>query len=160
MQSLQRAKQVAAFAAVALALGVTPGTQGIFQSLAATNVPVVLPSAFIGPQPATDPVYAVALRVRPQSYSVAFWYAPQCNDATACRLGSMLARKPVAALHGTRILLRQWNVPGYFTLGKCGANCADSTLSFDLNGWRYRLAVKGASRAYMARIAQTLRLYR
>ncbi|MBC5815880.1 MAG: hypothetical protein GIW97_04985 [Candidatus Eremiobacteraeota bacterium] len=92
---------------------------------------------------------------------IGIWYRPGCHEVTACRYAHMFGGRPSEiTMTGKRVYLRQFGVTGYFELGRCGFGCDDSTLAFEINGWRYIFGIKGASEQYLLKAARTLRYVR
>ena len=127
----------------------------VMPKLAGIRVPVILPQTF----DEEIKLYSSALIVHWDSYLIGIWDTPDCNDVMVCRLGHMEAGRPSAKrLTGTRVYLKQFRVYAYYVQGPCGFGCQDSTLAFELHGFRYVLGIKGSNLPYIAAVGQSLRL--
>jgi hypothetical protein len=87
-------------------------------------------------------------------YDVLLGFAPKC-DGDACDYGELIAqrtrtgaRKPdgsaVSLPHGRR---------GYYVKFGCGASCGPSTLTVDVNGYRYVYGIKAGKKADVVKMA-------
>lgn len=127
----------------------------LMPKLAGVRVPLILPQTF----DESIKLYAAPIEVQWNHYLIGIWDTPDCNDVTVCRLAHMEgSKKPAQRLTGTRVYLKQFGVYAYYKQGPCGFGCADSTLSFDLRGWRYVLGIKGSNVPYISATGQSLRL--
>ncbi|MEB3308856.1 MAG: hypothetical protein VKJ02_01335 [Snowella sp.] len=117
--------------------------QPIIPSLKAkTRVPLRLPS-YIPDADDSLPLYAVIETANSSSYSLILGYTPDCGGGNACRLGSLSGEfiKKKQPLTGKRVKLMH-NRTGYFTEATCGANCSDSTLTWQEGNYRYTVGIK------------------
>jgi hypothetical protein len=118
----------------------------IAPGLAKSAIPVLVPGAL--PAADLEGLRAELLSAGPAGYAIDLDYTPDCHGATACYLGHISGMKsPVDgnALHGTRVPMDYLGTTGFFVLGPCGASCSDSTLTFEVHGFLYVFAEKGAS---------------
>jgi hypothetical protein len=125
----------------------------LLPKLAKSSVPVLLPASLPGP----DLINAI-----PQiqfadnkGYDIELGLVADCNGV-ACHIGS-ISGMPVnrLAITGEKITI-PLGVTAYFVKGDCGASCSDSTITFDLHGYRYQFAEKGASKGSMREFVNTI----
>ncbi|GAC1360429.1 MAG: hypothetical protein NVSMB31_20590 [Vulcanimicrobiaceae bacterium] len=125
------------------------------KKMAGIRVPIILPMHM--PEGDED-FYVGIIDIAWDDYMLGVWTLPDCHEATVCRFAHMFGSRPTEErLTGKRIYLKQFGVTAYFTLGPCGFGCSDSTLAFEINGWRYVYGIKGSSEQYMVRAAKELR---
>lgn len=108
-----------------------------------TQIPILLPDYIFGSDGAT-PVYATIETVTPSQYSLILGFTPDCTGGTACRLGTVSGEElsPNSPdLEGQAVPLDD-GITGYFVDAVCGANCSDSTMTWDQDGTRYQMGIK------------------
>lgn len=108
-----------------------------------TQIPILLPDYVFGSDGAT-PVYATIETVTPSQYQLILGFTPDCNGGTACRLGTVSGEEISPSspeLEGKTVPLDD-GITGYFLDAVCGANCSDSTMTWDQNGTRYQMGIK------------------
>ncbi len=108
-----------------------------------TQVPILLPDYVFGSDGAT-PIYARIETATPSQYQLILGFTPECNGGSACRLGTVSGQEISAnspALEGKTVPL-DGGITGYFMDAVCGANCSDSTITWDQNGTRYQMGIK------------------
>jgi hypothetical protein len=118
----------------------------IVPGLAKSVVPVMVPGAL--PAADLDGLRAELISSGPDGYSIDLDYTPDCHGATACYLGHISGIKSPGdgkALHGTRVPMDYLGTTGFFVQGQCGASCSDSTITFEVYGFLYVFAEKGAT---------------
>jgi hypothetical protein len=121
-----------------------------------TQVPLWLPS-YIPESDGDIPLYAQLEIVTAKNYSILLGFDPECNGGTACRLGSISGEKINSQnkiLKGKKITLSHQR-QGYFVDATCGANCSDSTLSWQEKGYLYRLAIKAGDLKTLVKMANS-----
>jgi hypothetical protein len=121
-----------------------------------TKVPLWLPS-YIPESDGDIPLYAQLETVTAKSYSVLLGFDPECNGGTACRLGSVSGEKINSQnkiLKGKKITLSRKR-QGYFVDATCGANCSDSTLSWQEKGYLYQVAIKAGDLKTLVKMANS-----
>jgi hypothetical protein len=121
-----------------------------------TQVPLWLPS-YIPESDGDIPLYAQLEIVTAKNYSILLGFDSQCNGATACRLGSISGEKINSQnklLKGKKITLSRKR-QGYFVDATCGANCSDSTISWQEKGYLYRLAIKAGDLKTLVKMANS-----
>jgi hypothetical protein len=121
-----------------------------------TKVPLWLPS-YIPESEGDIPLYAQLETVTAKSYSILLGFDPECNGGTACRLGSVsgeIMNSKNKILKGNKITLSRKR-QGYFVDATCGANCSDSTLSWQEKGYFYKLTIKAGDLKTLVKIANS-----
>jgi len=121
-----------------------------------TKVPLWLPS-YIPESEGDIPLYAQVEAVTAKHYSILLGFDPECNGGTACRLGSISGEKINSQnkiLKGKKITLSRKR-QGYFVDATCGANCSDSTISWQEKGYLYRLAIKAGDLKTLVKMANS-----
>jgi hypothetical protein len=121
-----------------------------------TKVPLWLPS-YIPESERDIPLYAQLETVTAKSYSILLGFDPECNGGTACRLGSVSGEKINSQnkiLKGKKITLSRKR-QGYFVDATCGANCSDSTLSWQEKGYLYQVAIKAGDLKTLVKMANS-----
>ncbi|AFY81227.1 hypothetical protein [Oscillatoria acuminata] len=121
-----------------------------------TQIPILLPDYIFGSDGAT-PVYATIETVTPSQYSLILGFTPDCTGGTACRLGTV-SGEDIAAnspeLEGQSVPLDD-GITGYFMDAVCGANCSDSTMTWDQNGTRYQMGIKAGKPEDLVKMANS-----
>lgn len=121
-----------------------------------TQIPILLPDYIFGSDGAT-PVYATIETVTPSQYQLILGFTPDCNGGTACRLGTVSGEEispNSPALEGKAIPLDD-GITGYFMDAVCGANCSDSTITWDQNGTRYQMGIKAGKPEDLVKMANS-----
>lgn len=121
-----------------------------------TRVPLWLPN-YIPESDGEIPLYAQLETVTTKSYSILLGFDPECNGGTACRLGSAsgeMINSKNRILKGNKITLSRKR-QGYFVDAICGANCSDSTLSWQDKGYLYKLTIKAGDLKTLVKMANS-----
>lgn len=121
-----------------------------------TQIPILLPDYVFGSDGAT-PVYATIETVTPSQYQLILGFTPDCTGGTACRLGTVSGEEiseSSPALEGQTVLLDD-GITGYFVDAVCGANCSDSTMTWDQNGARYQMGIKAGKPEDLVKMANS-----
>ncbi len=121
-----------------------------------TRVPLWLPN-YIPESDGDIPLYAQLETVTAKSYSILLGFDPECNGGTACRLGSVsgeMINSKNKMLKGKKIILSRKR-QGYFVDAICGANCSDSTLSWQEKGYLYKLTIKAGDLKTLVKMANS-----
>lgn len=121
-----------------------------------TQIPILLPDYIFGSDGAT-PVYATIETVTPSQYSLILGFTPDCTGGTACRLGTVSGEDLAAnspELEGQAVPLDE-GITGYFMDAVCGANCSDSTMTWDQNGTRYQMGIKAGKPEDLVKMANS-----
>jgi hypothetical protein len=119
---------------------VAPLFRALLPGLARTHVPPRLPTIFpeVGGK-----LYATLTTAKPGQYSISIDFSRDCHGADACHYGDLAgwraqgSAKPV----GSALPLGK-HITGHFQLGKCGASCALSTITWAAGGFRYTVGAK------------------
>ena len=131
----------------------------ILPKLKATKVPVLLPGDTNreGELGKAESPYASIEDISSSRYEVELGYGPDCNGGGACHIGTITGEKLTPKspkLKGKKIKLATGQT-AYFVDATCGANCSDSTLSWDLGNFRYTVAMKAEKPEILTRIANS-----
>ncbi len=121
-----------------------------------TQIPILLPDYIFGSDGAT-PVYATIETVTPSQYSLILGFTPDCTGGTACRLGTVSGEElsPNSPdLEGQAVPLDD-GITGYFIDAVCGANCSDSTMTWDQDGTRYQMGIKAGKPEDLVKMANS-----
>ncbi|MCT7977863.1 hypothetical protein [Laspinema olomoucense] len=121
-----------------------------------TQIPILLPDYIFGSDGATQ-VYATVETVTPSQYQIILGLTPDCNGGTACRVGTVSGEElsPSSAdLEGKAVPLDE-GITGYFVDAVCGANCSDSTMTWDQNGIRYQMGIKAGKPEDLVKMANS-----
>lgn len=121
-----------------------------------TRVPVRLPTDLQAFE-STPSLYAIVEAASPSRYELEIAFTPDCNGGGPCHFGSVAGQvikrgqrrprgKPVKLARG---------IVGYFIDSTCGANCSDSTLSWDQDGYRYSVGAKAGSAEHQIKVANS-----
>lgn len=99
-----------------------------------------LPTIFPG---AGGDLYAALTTAKPGHYSISIDFTRTCHGADACHYGDLDGRRVqgTAKPAGYALPLGK-HVTGYFQLGRSGASCALSTITWDAGGYRYSVGAK------------------
>jgi hypothetical protein len=122
----------------------------------ATQIPILLPDYIFGSDGAT-PVYATIETVTPSQYSLILGFTPDCTGGTACRLGTVSGEElspNSPELEGQAVPLDD-GITGYFIDAVCGANCSDSTMTWDQDGRRYQMGIKAGKPEDLVKMANS-----
>ena len=121
-----------------------------------TKVPILLPGYVPGADQ-SDPVFAILEAGTHSKYQILLAFTEDCQGGNACRLGEILGETiPAQAspLKGETVSLNE-GMTGYFVESKCGANCSDSTLTWEQTGHRYTVGIKAGRKAELVKIANS-----
>lgn len=102
-----------------------------------------------------SPIYRVVTSPTSSKNEMIMGYAEDCYGGTACRLGMISAEKLTETATeppGSQVSLED-GIIGNFVEGSCGANCSDSTISWDYRGSRYTLGIKVGKQKTMVKMA-------
>jgi hypothetical protein len=134
---------------------------GIFDSVLPalrqkTRVPLKLPS-YLATENETNPLYAIAVTVALKRYELQLAFTPDCTGGNVCRYG-MVSGEVIAfgenRARGKPAKLAR-GITGYFVDAKCGANCSDSTLTWQQGGYRYVVGIKAANLDTLRKVANS-----
>jgi hypothetical protein len=123
---------------------------------AKTKLSICLPT-YIPESDEPNPIYALLESVSPSKYRIMLAFTNDCLGGTACRLGGVSAEAVTSkspALEGKTVTLAN-SITGYFVDATCGANCSDSTLTWQQNGVRYTVAIKAGDVATLEKMANS-----
>lgn len=121
-----------------------------------TKIPILLPDYIFGVDGAT-PVYAIVETANPSQYEIMLAFTEDCTGGTACRIGSVSGQAiapenpPIA---GETVDL-DGGIQGYFVDAVCGANCSDSTVTWEQNGTRYAIGIKAGKPEELVKMANS-----
>ena len=121
-----------------------------------TRVPLRLPT-YLATETETYPLHAIVEAASPARYELQLAFTPDCTGGNACRYGIVsgrAVRRSSKSLRGKPVKLAQ-GVTGYFVDAKCGANCSDSTLSWQQGGYRYTVGIKAADVEMLRKVANS-----
>lgn len=121
-----------------------------------TRVPLRLPT-YLATENETYKLYAIVETATPARYQLQLAFDPECNGGNACRYGfvaGQTVRSRAGRLKGKAVKLAR-GITGYFIDATCGANCTDSTLSWNQDGYRYTVGVKAGRVATLRKIANS-----
>lgn len=121
-----------------------------------TKVPILLPT-YVPEAEQPDRVYAILEEADAGKYQILLAFTEDCRGGTACRLGGVsgeVATPRAAVVSGKAVTLSN-GIVGDFVDAKCGANCSDSTLTWDQDGYRYTMAIKAGKEATLVKMANS-----
>jgi hypothetical protein len=119
--------------------------QPVLAKLKSGGFAVYLPT-YIDGFSGNEKLYANVVKADAKGYEVILGFTPDCGGGTACRLGTLYAEVVAgnaAPIQGTAVNLTG-SIKGYFTDFTCGANCSDSTLTWQTGNVRYTVGIKAA----------------
>ncbi|MEH1874539.1 hypothetical protein [Nostoc sp.] len=108
-----------------------------------TQIRILLPR-FIPESDGENPIYAIIEAATQKKYEILLGFTPDCNGASACRLGVVTAEavtRKTPRLTGKRVSLAK-GITGYFVDFTCGAGCSDATLAWRQQGVQYVVGLK------------------
>lgn len=120
-----------------------------------TKIPLRLPT-YLATDAETEPLYATLETITSNRYEIYIDFDPNCHGGAACHHGTVTGEviKKLPPLKGKRVKLSK-NVKGYFVDAECGANCSDSTLTWEQNGYRYSVGIKAGSMKELVKMANS-----
>lgn len=121
-----------------------------------TQIRILLPK-FIPESDGENPIYAIIEAVTQKKYEILLGFSPDCNGASACRLGSVSAEavtRKTPRLTGKPVSLAK-GITGYFVDFSCGAGCSDATLTWRQQGVQYVVGVKAGDRTSLVKMANS-----
>ncbi|WP_254564343.1 hypothetical protein [Oscillatoria sp. HE19RPO] len=121
-----------------------------------TEIPILLPDYIFGSDGATQ-LYGNIETVTASQYALILGFTPDCTGGTACRFGSVSGESLLASspeLEGKAVPLDD-GITGYFIDAVCGANCSDSTMTWDQNGTRYQMGIKAGKPEDLVKMANS-----
>jgi hypothetical protein len=126
-----------------------------------TRVPLKLPTYLGDEQTEEWPLYAIVEEATPTRYFLQIAFSPDCSGGTACRWGGATGERIGTRMDrptGKPIKLSK-GITGYFVDSTCGANCSDSVLTWDQEGYRYTVESKAASTDFLKKVANSAIAY-
>jgi hypothetical protein len=113
-----------------------------------TRIPVLLPRRLPDVGQGRTPVYASLSNAAPDSYEITLGFTPGCGGGTACRLGSIGARRrdPGEKQPGGKLIVVRTGIKGWFTPSRCGANCSDAIVMWRQRRIEYFVGLKAANK--------------
>ncbi|MBO0349428.1 hypothetical protein J0895_09975 [Phormidium pseudopriestleyi FRX01] len=121
-----------------------------------TQIPILLPDYIFGSDGATE-VYATIETLTASQYQLILGFTPDCSGGTACRFGTVSGEElsPNSPdLEGQSVSLDD-GITGYFMDAVCGANCSDSTMTWDQNDTRYQMGIKAGKPEDLVKMANS-----
>jgi hypothetical protein len=121
-----------------------------------TQIKLLLPK-FIPESDGENPIYANIEAATQKSYEISLAFSPDCNGASACRLGAVTAEavnRKTPRLTGKRVSLAK-GITGYFVDFTCGAGCSDATLTWRQQGVQYVVGLKAGDRTSLIKMANS-----
>ncbi|WP_375500824.1 hypothetical protein [uncultured Nostoc sp.] len=121
-----------------------------------TQIRIILPK-FIPESDGENPIYATIEAVTQKKYEILLGFSPDCNGASACRLGVVSAEavtRKTPRLTGKPVSLAK-GITGYFIDFTCGAGCSDATLTWRQQGVQYVVGVKAGDRTSLVKMANS-----
>ncbi|MEH2404819.1 hypothetical protein [Nostoc sp.] len=121
-----------------------------------TQIKILLPK-FIAESDGENPIYAIIEAATQQKYEILLAFTPDCNGASACRLGVISAQAvthKIPRLSGKPVSLAK-GITGYFVDFTCGAGCSDATLTWRQQGVQYVVGVKAGDRTSLVKMANS-----
>jgi hypothetical protein len=97
----------------------------------------------------------------PTTYTIDLVSDPQCFGTDACHFGSISGwniDSNAPPLTGITIILQNGNTAYLTWAPTCNAGCAESTLLFDISGYRYEVGIKGFALPQLLRMANSFQL--
>ncbi|MBN3925150.1 hypothetical protein [Nostoc sp. NMS4] len=121
-----------------------------------TQIRILLPK-FIPESDGENPIYATIETATQKKYDISLAFTPDCNGASACRLGVVTAEAvtyKTPRLTGKRVSLAK-GITGYFVDFTCGAGCSDATLTLRQQGVQYVFGLKAGDRTSLVKMANS-----
>ncbi|MBD2243544.1 hypothetical protein [Nostoc sp. FACHB-888] len=121
-----------------------------------TQIKILLPK-FIPESDGENPIYAIIEAATQKKYEILLGFSPDCNGASACRLGVVSAEsvtRQTPRMTGKRISLAK-GITGYFVDFTCGAGCSDATLTWRQQGVQYVMGLKAGERTSLVKMASS-----
>ena len=120
------------------------------------QIRILLPK-FIPESDGENPIYATIEAVTQKKYEILLSFSPDCNGASACRLGVVSAEavtRKTPRLTGKPVSLAK-GITGYFADFTCGAGCSDATLTWRQQSVQYVVGVKAGERTSLVKMANS-----
>lgn len=121
-----------------------------------THVPLRLPT-YLALEEETHSLTAIIELATPTRYRLQLAFTPDCTGGNACRYGMVSGQavgRKAKRMRGKAVKLAK-GITGYFIDAECGANCSDSTLSWQQGGYRYMVGIKAASLEILRKVANS-----
>ena len=121
------------------------------------QIPILLPT-YIPDLDDSYPVHAIIETKTALQYRILLAFSEDCTGGNACRLGMISGESinpQTQSVQGESVSLNN-GITGYFVDATCGANCTDSILTWDKNGYRYTVAVKAANLETLVKMADSM----
>lgn len=131
-----------------------------------TNVPILLPSTL----PNADAELGVTIHINPSGktfYSVDLGFG-ECNGATYCTFGDLMGEKiksksvfgghtyGSARRKDAKIVTLARGIKGYYFPTVCYAYCNHAAIWWEMNGYRYRVGLKGERFPMVKKLANSV----
>ena len=129
-----------------------------------TQIPVVLPADVSAMH--DGPFYAHITEATATMYEISLDGSPDCAGAGSCTMGDIAAKKAApdgplgtenfeADRHTAQKVTLLGDIPGYFVESECGANCDDSKIYWEQNGYEFMVGIKSGSREETLKMANS-----
>ncbi|MEH2325250.1 MAG: hypothetical protein V7K32_17150 [Nostoc sp.] len=121
-----------------------------------TQIRILLPR-FIPESDSENSIYAIIEAATQKKYEILLGFTPDCNGASACRLGVVTAEaitRKTPRLTGKSVSLAK-GITGYFVDFTCGAGCSDATLTWRQQGVQYVVGLKAGDRTSLVKMANS-----
>jgi hypothetical protein len=117
-----------------------------------TSAPIWLPTTVAANG---QTLFASTYNLSTSGYAILLATTADCDGSSVCRFGHVEGFQANFPPTGTAVTLPN-GLTAYYTPATCGANCNDSTMSIDVNGFRYVVGEKGANEPDLITMANSL----
>ncbi len=122
-----------------------------------TRIKIRLPKYIPGAS-GENRLYAIIETATRNKYEIILGFTRDCNGGNACSFGSVSAQaitEKTPRPSGKAVLLSQ-KIIGYFIAAQCGANCSDSTITWQQQGVQYTVGLKAGDRSSLIKMANSV----
>ena len=119
-------------------------------------MPVAVPRRLPDVGQGSEPIYATVVEASTDGYRIVLGFTPDCGGGTACRLGELAARRAAATAPPGQPVELAGGLQGRFVDATCGANCSDSTLTWQARGVERSVGLKAGSVADVTGLANAV----
>jgi hypothetical protein len=122
-----------------------------------TKVPLRLPTFVPYSDDKNNPVFASLVPATSDNYQLELAWAPDCNGAGACHLGTISgSASSLPENKGPKIpVVLNGGVQGYFIDAVCGANCDDSAIYWTDGSYHYSIRMKAETKDTLTKMVNS-----
>jgi hypothetical protein len=117
------------------------------------RIPIVLPT-YLGTEDEDHPIYAIVDVASQSRFKILLAFTKDCLGQNVCRYGMVSGQIARSSPKGKATTLSR-GVTGYFVDATCDGHCSDSTITWDMKGYRYVIGIKAEKIDRLIKVANS-----